>query len=135
MFITTLFVEVVYSDKKVCYDNYRNRTCPRRHFQIKRKENKPIMLNAEGVNNGEYLEYKGRPLVRHDSDIYYGDLSAKYHVHMIVMSEKEIKGTQVPDKIVVQLVPHGAIMPEKNIMSTSLIDALETADAWLERRI
>ena len=93
------------------------------------------MLNAEGVNNGEFLEYKGRPLVRHDGDIYYGDLSAKYHIHMIVMSEKEIKGMQVPDKIVVQLVPKGSIMPEKNIMSTSLADALETASAWLERRV
>ena len=93
------------------------------------------MLNAEGVTNEEFLEYKGRPLVRHDTDIYYGDMSAKYHVHMIVMNEKEVKGTMIPDKIVVQLVPHGSIMPEKNIMSTSLIDALETAHAWLERRV
>ena len=93
------------------------------------------MLNTTGVKNGEYLEYKGRPLVRHDTDIYYGDLSAKYHVHMIIMSEKEIKGTKVPDKIVVQLIPNGSMMPEKNIMSSSLVDALETADAWLERRI
>ena len=93
------------------------------------------MLNAEGVTNEEFLEYKGRPLVRHDGDIYYGDMSAKYHVHMIVMSEKEVKGVQVPNKIVVQLVPKGSIMPEKNIMSTSLVDALETADAWLERKV
>ena len=93
------------------------------------------MLNAEGVTNEEFLEYKGRPLVRHDADIYYGDMSAKYHVHMIVMSEKEVKGTMIPDKIVVQLVPNGSIMPEKNIMSTSLIAALETAHAWLERRV
>ena len=93
------------------------------------------MLNAEGVTNEEFLEYKGRPLVRHDGDIYYGDMSAKYHVHMIVMSEKEVKGTMIPDNIVVQLVPNGSIMPEKNIMSTSLIDALETAHAWLERRV
>jgi hypothetical protein len=93
------------------------------------------MINAEGVSKEEFLEYKGRPLVRHDGDIYYGDLSAKYHVHMIVMSEKEIKGQLVPDKIVVQLIPKGSIMPEKNIMSTSLVDALETADAWLERRV
>ena len=93
------------------------------------------MLNAEGINNEEFLEYKGRPLVRHDADIYYGELSAKYHVHMIIMSEKELKGTTVPDKIVVQLVPKGSIMPEKNIMSTSLSDALETAEAWLSRRV
>lgn len=93
------------------------------------------MLNAEGVTKEEFLEYKGRPLVRHETDIYYGDLSAKYHVHMIVMSEKEIKGVLVPNKIVVQLIPKGSMMPEKNIMSSSLVDALETADAWLERRV
>ena len=93
------------------------------------------MLNAEGVTKEEFLEYKGRPLVRHETDIYYGDLSAKYHVHMIVMSEKEVKGVQVPNKIVVQLIPQGSMMPEKNIMSSSLVDALETADAWLERRV
>ena len=93
------------------------------------------MLNANGVDAGEFLEYKGRPLVRKDNDIYYGDLSAKYHVHMIIMSEKELKGTTVPDKIVVQLIPKGSMMPEKNIMSTSLSDALETADAWLSRRV
>ena len=93
------------------------------------------MLEVNGAKNNEFLEYKGRPLVRQGDDIYYGDLSAKYHVHMIVMSEKEVKGTMIPDKIVVQLVPNGSIMPEKNIMSTSLIDALETADAWLERRV
>ena len=93
------------------------------------------MLNAQGVGNGEFLEYKGRPLVRHEGDIYYGDMSAKYHVHMIVMSEKDVKGVSVPDKIVVQLIPNGSMMPEKNIMSTSLVDALETADAWLERKL
>ena len=54
---------------------------------------------------------------------------------MIVMSEKEIKGVLVPNKIVVQLIPKGSMMPEKNIMSSSLVDALETADAWLERRV
>ena len=102
-------------------------------FSNKRKEN--FMLNAEGVTKEEFLEYKGRPLVRHETDIYYGDLSAKYHVHMIVMSEKEIKGVLVPNKIVVQLIPKGSMMPEKNIMSSSLVDALETADAWLERRV
>lgn len=92
------------------------------------------MLNAQGITNEEFLEYKGKPLVRYDSDIYYGDLSADYHIHMIVMSEKEIKGTMVPDKIVVQLISKGTNMPERNTMSTSLVDALDTADAWLERK-
>jgi len=93
------------------------------------------MLKAEGVTSNEYLEYKGRPLVRHDSDIYYGDLSANYHVHMIVMSEKDVKGNSVPDKIIVQLVKKDSLMPEKQTMLSGLADALEMADAWLERRV
>ena len=93
------------------------------------------MFNTIGINNDEFLEYKGRPLVRHDTDIYYGDLSAKYHIHMMVMSEKEVKGLQIPDKILVQLIPNGSDLPEKNVMSSGLLDALETADAWLNRRV
>jgi hypothetical protein len=38
------------------------------------------MLNAEGVANNEFLEYKGKPLVRQGDDIFYGDLSEKHYV-------------------------------------------------------
>ena len=38
------------------------------------------MLNANGINTDEFLEYKNRPLVRKDDDIYYGDLSDKYYI-------------------------------------------------------
>ena len=92
------------------------------------------MLNANGVNESEFLEYKGRPLVRKDNDIYYGDLSENYHVFMMIMAEKpSSKGTDVPDMIMVQLMAKGANRPEKQTISKSLTDALETASAWLER--
>ena len=92
------------------------------------------MLNAEGVNNGEFLEYKGRPLVRKDDDIYYGDLSANYHVFMMIMAEKpSAKGVDIPATIMVQLMQKDSKIPEKQTICKSLADALETADAWLER--
>lgn len=92
------------------------------------------MLNANGVTNDEFLEYKGRPLVRKDNDIYYGDLSDKYHVFMMIMAEKpSSKGTEIPATIMVQLMAKDAKIPEKQTISKSLTDALETADAWLER--
>ena len=92
------------------------------------------MLNAQGVSNGEFLEYKGRPLVRKDNDIYYGDLSDNYHVFMMIMAEKpSSKGTDVPATIMVQLMAKDARIPEKQTISKSLTDALEIADAWLER--
>ena len=92
------------------------------------------MLNANGVTENEYLEYKGRPLVRKDNDIYYGDLSDKYHVFMMIMAEKpSSKGTEIPATIMVQLMAKDAKIPEKQTISKSLTEALEIADAWLER--
>jgi len=92
------------------------------------------MLNTTGIESGEFLEYKGRPLVRKDNDIYYGDLSDNYHVFMMIMAEKpSSKGTDVPATIMVQLMAKDAKIPEKQTISKSLTDALETAAAWLER--
>ena len=92
------------------------------------------MINAIGVESGEYLEYKGRPLVRKDNDIYYGDLSDNYHVFMMIMAEKpSSKGMEVPATIMVQLMAKDSMRPEKQTICKSFADALETADAWLER--
>ena len=92
------------------------------------------MLNANGVDTNEFLEYKNRPLVRKDDDIYYGDLSDNYHVFMMIMNEApSSKGTEIPVMIMVQLKAKGNDRPEKQTISKSLADALETADAWLLR--
>ena len=93
------------------------------------------MLDVKGIDFTEFLEYKGRPLVRQDNDIYYGDLSDKYHVYMMIMTEvpSGAGNESIPDKIMVQLLPQGKKMPEKQIVANGISDALETADAWLER--
>ncbi len=92
------------------------------------------MLETTGVNSGEFLEYKNRPLVRKDDEIFYGDLSEKYHVFMIIMAEKpSSKGIDVPAMVMVQLMPKETKIPEKQTVCKSFADALETADAWLER--
>ena len=92
------------------------------------------MLNANGVSNEEFLEYKGRPLVRKDNDIYYGDLSDKYHVFMMIMAEAPTaKGVDIPAMIMVQLLAKDSSRPEKQAVSKSLTDALDTASAWLDR--
>ncbi len=92
------------------------------------------MLKVDGIDAGEYLEYKDRPLVRKDDDIYYGDLSA-YYVKMMVMSEKaaEKGGEMIPKSVVVQLFMAGKFLPEKQTNANGLADAFETAEAWLKR--
>ena len=44
------------------------------------------MLKTTGIGDGEFLEYKGRPLVRQGDDIYYGDLQDKYYIFMIIIN-------------------------------------------------
>ncbi len=93
------------------------------------------MLNANGVESGEFLEYKGRPLVRKGDDIYYGDLSEPYHVFMVIMAAtpSSAAGVEIPAKIMVQLMKNGERKPEKQILKDTLTDALDVADAWLTR--
>lgn len=92
------------------------------------------MFEVKGIESGEYVEYKGRPLVRKDDDLYYGDLSQCY-VKMMIMTEKNsVKADEkVPDNIAVQLFLPGKPFPEKQISAKGLSDAFETAAAWLDR--
>ncbi|MBE6536744.1 MAG: hypothetical protein E7673_02200 [Ruminococcaceae bacterium] len=92
------------------------------------------MFDVKGIESGEYIEYKGRPLVRKDDDLYYGDL-AQCYVKMMIMTEKSsVKPDEkIPDNIAVQLFLPGKPFPEKQIFAKGLSDAFETAAAWLDR--
>lgn len=90
--------------------------------------------------DGNYILYKNRPLVREDNVICYGNVSDKYILKMIVMTEKEYKGTKVPDQIYVQLLSTDESVPEsarvvKDGMKSGLYNALDIGIAWLERYI
>ena len=62
------------------------------------------MLDVNGANKNEFLEYKGRPLVRQGDDIYYGDMSDKYYIYMMIMNEKDTEHGTLPTQIMVQLL-------------------------------
>ena len=88
--------------------------------------------------DGDFILYKNRPLVREDNVICYGNVSDPYIIQMIIMSEKEYKGRKVPDQIYVQLLSTDTSKPMsarvvKDIMRSSLSDALDMGIAWLER--
>ncbi len=91
------------------------------------------MLNANGVGNNEFLEYKGRPLVRQGDDIYYGDMSDKYYIYMMIMNEDETEHGTIPSQIMVQLLDSSTKSPKEQKILMSLKDAFDFADAWLER--
>ena len=91
------------------------------------------MLNAEGVTSNEFLEYKGKPLVRQGDDIFYGDLSEKHYVYMMIMSDKPSSksDTTVPGTVMVQLLESDTKKPVKQKITNGLAEAFEFAEAWL----
>ena len=92
----------------------------------------------DGVSNGEkYLIYKGRPLVRENNTIVYGCAEEKYVLQITIMNTKDYNGTEVPDKVIVQIVNTDASLPmgeriAKQDMKSGLQDAFDIGVIWLE---
>jgi len=88
--------------------------------------------------NGKYLEYKGRPLVREANTICYGFMEDPYILMMTIMTTKKQKETEVPDKILIQI-----LKTDKNLsfqdkivkqdMKSGLAEAFDLGLIWLER--
>ena len=91
------------------------------------------MFELEGIEAGEFLSYKGKPLVRQEDEIFYGDLSEKFYIYMMIMNEKDASGCTIPDKIMVQLCDSETKRPSNQKIVTGFKEAFEFADAWLER--
>lgn len=87
----------------------------------------------------EYFMYKGYPLVRSGNCIYYGYMSDPYVTQLQIVHKTKQGSLDVADKIKVykistdeKLNPMEAIV--KTSERTSLFDALDLANAWLERQ-
>ena len=91
------------------------------------------MLNANGIGQNEFLEYKGKPLVRQGNEIIYGNMSDKHYIFMMIMTEKETENGKVPDKIMVQLFETATKSLTNQKIVSGFKEAFEFADAWLER--
>ncbi|MCD7783677.1 MAG: hypothetical protein LUI15_07315 [Firmicutes bacterium] len=83
---------------------------------------------------GKHLEYKGKPLVRGDNRIYYGNMSDDYVLLLVVMSTKEEYGRDVPDMIIVQILSTKENLKiVKQDVKQGFYDAFNTGVIWLER--
>ena len=93
-------------------------------------------MKANGIE-GKYIEYKGKPLVRKEDEIYYGFMSDKYYLYILIMSEAKASklDVQVPNMIMVQIrsTADGSIYDQKQKIVNSLFDAFDIGTAWLER--
>ncbi len=92
----------------------------------------------EGLNlvNGEYLEYRGKPLVREGDTICYGDMNEKCILILEIISYKEVEGKKLPDKIIIQVIDSKD--PNKIIRQGSysgLHDAFTMGEIWLDQAL
>lgn len=87
-----------------------------------------------------FLTYKGRPMVRSKDTIYYGNPADKYIVMIKINSTKEVGGTQIADKVTVQMISSDQDVPAKDRIikkseKAGLYAALDIGAIWLDRAL
>lgn len=91
--------------------------------------------------NEKFYNYKGYPLVRNGSIIYYGYMSDPYVIMMQILSTMKINDTEVPDKVrVIQMSTDLSLDPLKACIKNTereggLFEALDVARVWLEKAV
>lgn len=88
----------------------------------------------------KFLEYKGKPLVRKDNEIYYGDMSESFIVRFEILSYKKDGKLDIADKVSVQLLDSNTDLDikeriKKESVKDNLFDALDLGFTWLERAL
>ena len=83
---------------------------------------------------GEYLQYQGKPLVREENTIIYGDLNHDPYVLVLeIMSYKKVGDKELPDDVLIQVIE--SKNPTKIIkqgMKKGLHDAFSIGLVWLD---
>ncbi len=86
------------------------------------------------------LTYKGKPLVRKDNEIYYGNMSDAYVLYLQVLTNNVQEGEEVADKIQLMLLStdNTKPLPERVMRQTTkngLYNALDIGHIWLEKAL
>lgn len=82
----------------------------------------------------DFLTYKGRPLVRKGTTVYYGNMSDTHIVRLTILSSQN----DIADAIKIELMLSDTGLNDKDrIKKTSekhgFYEALDLASVWLER--
>ena len=86
------------------------------------------------------LTYKGHPLRRKDSLIYYGSMADKYIIMLQVLDTKKVDDLDVATKVSVQLQLTDPDLKSRDRVvkkseKDSLYNAMDVASVWLERAL
>lgn len=95
---------------------------------------------STSMKKNEFLQYKGRPLMRQDNIIYYGSMSDRYIIMMQVLESKQVKDFPVATRVAVQLQQTSPnVRPKDRIVKKTekdgLWNAMDIASIWLTRAL
>ncbi len=87
-----------------------------------------------------FSTYQGKPLVKKDNVICYGDPNDKAILVLTVLSYKEVHGEQVPNDILIQVQSTDKNLPivERSLkqgMKKGLFEALDYGASWLKNAL
>ena len=86
--------------------------------------------------DGEYLEYKGKPLVREGTTICYGDMTDNCILILEIMTFKNEGDKKLPDTIFLQVVdPKDRMNIKRQGTKQGLYEAFELGVCWLEQEL
>lgn len=90
------------------------------------------------MENGEFLTYKGYPLVRNNNTIYFGNSYDPFTVMMTILTTREVGNIKVADKVYIRLINTDPNVPptEMIVMQSEkrgLASAIELSFAWLQK--
>lgn len=88
----------------------------------------------------KFLEYKGKPLVRSNNTIYYGDMNDPYVVCLNIKNSEDLKDIKLAGDVTIQLInTDETVAPKDRIIKKSekkgLFNALDLGATWLERQL
>ena len=88
----------------------------------------------------DFLTYKGKPLLRKENVLYYGNMSDKYIIMLQILEESDVNGNTLPTRVAISLQQTDPNVRAKERVvrkseKKSLYDALDLGAVWLERAL
>lgn len=77
------------------------------------------------------LTFKGKPLIRRDDKIYYGNFNDDFMIEMTVTDKKDVLGHEVAGNILIELKDNKKNVQLKKAERNGFYKAMDIAEFWL----